>query len=159
MEDVIFSLIFLKTPDWEVPCGNSATCPRDSIIVFGNEIVEATMSIRGRFFEYRPYRSLIQEYWRGGAAWTSAPRPLLRDSLYAPLPPLHEGDQRWEAVLDGNLGLSEEEPVWDAADFLRLGMGFPITPKLILQWYSFGMDFRIYLRFRKRRNRSTLASH
>ena len=37
--------------------------PRDVLLTVGNEIVEATMSIRARFFEYRNYRSLLNEYF------------------------------------------------------------------------------------------------
>lgn len=46
----------LKTPDFEVPNGNTGAMPRDVLLTVGNEIVEATMSLRGRFFEYRNYR-------------------------------------------------------------------------------------------------------
>jgi glycine amidinotransferase len=32
------------TPDFEVPCGNTGTMPRDVLLTVGNEIIEATMS-------------------------------------------------------------------------------------------------------------------
>lgn len=56
--------------------------PRDILIVIGNEIIEAPMAWRSRFFEYRAYRSLIKDYFRRGAKWTAAPKPQMSDELY-----------------------------------------------------------------------------
>jgi len=114
----------VKTPDWEVPVCNAATCPRDSLIVFGNEIIEAPMSVRGRFFEYRSFRTLVQNYWQQGAIWTSAPKPILSDATFDqnyPISPIGTKEQRAEEIQKGNLGITDVEPVWDAADFLRCG--------------------------------------
>jgi len=120
--DVLDHALPIKTPDFEVPVGNSATCPRDTVIVFGNEIVESPMSIRGRFFEYRPYRTLIRDYWRSGAEWTTAPKPLMQDSFYkSGYPSFDQPEKRWGKVHGGDLGLTEDDPAWDAADFLRMG--------------------------------------
>jgi glycine amidinotransferase len=41
--------------------------PRDILIVVGNEIIEAPMAWRSRFFEYRAFRSLIKGYFHEGA--------------------------------------------------------------------------------------------
>lgn len=59
-----------------------AAMPRDILIVVGNEIIEAPMAWRARFFEYRAYRPLIKEYFRKGAKWTTAPKPTMADELY-----------------------------------------------------------------------------
>lgn len=56
--------------------------PRDILLVVGNEIIEAPMAWRSRFFEYRAYRPLIKEYFRKGAKWTTAPKPTMADELY-----------------------------------------------------------------------------
>ena len=53
-----------KTPDFEVPTGMYAAMPRDILMVIGNEIIEAPMAWRSRFFEYRAYRSLLKEYFK-----------------------------------------------------------------------------------------------
>ena len=45
--------------------------PRDILIVVGNEIIEAPMAWRARFFEYRAYRTIIKDYFRRGAKWTT----------------------------------------------------------------------------------------
>src|SRR5437773_618880 len=55
--------VSVKTPLFEVENQYCAVCPRDVMITFGNEILEATMSRRARFFEYLPYRKLVYEYW------------------------------------------------------------------------------------------------
>ena len=46
----------IKTPFFSVANQNSATCPRDTLLVLGNEIIEATMSNRARYFETSAYR-------------------------------------------------------------------------------------------------------
>lgn len=62
--------------------GMYAAMPRDILLVVGNEIIEAPMAWRARFFEYRAYRPLIKEYFRKGAKWTTAPKPTMADELY-----------------------------------------------------------------------------
>lgn len=53
-----------NTPDFKAECGLYAAMPRDILSVFGNEIIEAPMAWRSRFFEYRPYRGLIKDYFK-----------------------------------------------------------------------------------------------
>lgn len=62
--------------------GLYAAMPRDILLVIGNEIIEAPMAWRARFFEYRAYRPVIKEYFRQGAKWTTAPKPTMSDELY-----------------------------------------------------------------------------
>ena len=62
-EIVDFSQAY-KTPDFESPCGFYAAMPRDILMVIGNEIIEAPMAWRSRFFEYRAYRPLMKEYFK-----------------------------------------------------------------------------------------------
>ena len=59
-----------------------AAMPRDILMVVGDEIIEAPMAWRSRFFEYRAYRPLLKEYFKRGAKWTTAPKPLMSDDLY-----------------------------------------------------------------------------
>ena len=42
-----------KTPDWEIGGGHATACPRDVLLVIGNEIIEAPMAQRSRYFEFR----------------------------------------------------------------------------------------------------------
>ena len=53
-----------KTPDFVATSGLYAAMPRDILMVVGNEIIEAPMAWRSRFFEYRAYRSLLKEYFK-----------------------------------------------------------------------------------------------
>ncbi|XP_064626744.1 glycine amidinotransferase, mitochondrial-like [Lineus longissimus] len=104
-----------ETPDFKAS-GFYSAMPRDILMVVGDEIIEAPMAWRSRFFEYRAYRTLMKEYFRGGAQWTTAPKPLMSDELF---------DKNW--VESQGLGTLEKfvttefEPCFDAADFMRAG--------------------------------------
>ena len=102
------------TPRW-TSRGFCNACPRDSLLVIGDEIIEPPMAWPSRYFEAHSYRPLLKEYFRRGARWTSAPRPQLTDELYDPdyrIP--GEGEPLAYVV-------TEFEPVFDAADFVRCG--------------------------------------
>ena len=99
-----------KTPDFEAPSWMYAAMSRDILMVIGNEIIEAPMAWRSRFFEYRAYRSLLKEYFKvytsktnvvmsftyeakngslkiiftlqRGAKWTTPPKPQMSEKLY-----------------------------------------------------------------------------
>jgi len=104
-----------STPDWTCPNGLYAAMPRDLLFVFGNDIIEAPMAWRSRYFEVHAYRSLLKDYFRKGAQWTAAPKPQLLDDLY---------DSRYVVPHDGVFSgsvLTEFEPTFDAADFVRCG--------------------------------------
>ena len=76
-------------------------------MTIGDEIIEAPMAWRARFFEYEAYRpmikgqtwyffesiflfknlsfstsSLLKDYFRRGASWTTVPKPTMADELY-----------------------------------------------------------------------------
>ena len=65
-----------------VRVGLYAAMPRDVLLVVGDEVIEAPMAWRSRFFEYRAYRHLMKEYFKAGARWTTAPKPTMEDALY-----------------------------------------------------------------------------
>jgi glycine amidinotransferase/scyllo-inosamine-4-phosphate amidinotransferase 1 len=81
-------------------------CPRDTVTVIGNTILEAPMTLRSRQFETYCFRDQFIEYMKEGARWISAPKPLLKDDTY----------QRNDL---SKLTLTEKEPVFDAANILR----------------------------------------
>jgi glycine amidinotransferase len=125
----------VKTPDWEVATGRANACPRDLLLVIGDEIIEAPMAQRGRFFEYRAYRRLIAEYFRAGARWTAAPKPLMTDELY---------DERARECVEpfdfaARPLLTELEPAFDAASFVRFGRDIFWQPDLVSN--QFGADW------------------
>jgi len=98
----------ISTPTYTGP-GMYASMPRDSLLIVGDEIIEAPLAWRMRYFEYTAFRNLVQDYYQKGARWTAAPKSFSRDSLV-------------EKNADGSTYLlTEDEPVFDAADFMRLG--------------------------------------
>ncbi|XP_013404617.1 glycine amidinotransferase, mitochondrial [Lingula anatina] len=118
-DHVDFSQIY-KTPDFESP-GLYSAMPRDILTVIGDEIIEAPMAWRSRFFEYRAYRSLIKEYFRKGARWTTAPKPTMSDALYDQNYPMSCVEERHKLAAQGKFVTTEHEPCFDAADFMRAG--------------------------------------
>ncbi len=104
-----------STPDWKSVGGLYAAMPRDLLLVIGDEIIEAPMAWRSRYFEINAYRSLITGYFQRGARWTAAPKPQLTDDLY---------DYRYEDTgrdHETKYVITEFEPTFDAADFIRCG--------------------------------------
>jgi glycine amidinotransferase/scyllo-inosamine-4-phosphate amidinotransferase 1 len=81
-------------------------CPRDTVTVIGNTILEAPMTLRSRQFETYCFRDQFIEYMNQGARWVAAPKPILKDDSY----------QRSDL---SKLTLTEREPVFDAANILR----------------------------------------
>ena len=55
--EIDFSLP-IRTPHFAVENQYCAVCPRDVMLTIGNEIIEATMSRRARYFEYEAYRGI-----------------------------------------------------------------------------------------------------
>lgn len=96
-----------RSLDWECE-GASNVCPRDVLLAVGDAIIEAPMVLRSRQYETVSYRALLAEYFESGARWLAAPRPRLLDSSYISLG-------------GGNYALDESEPIFDAANVLRIG--------------------------------------
>lgn len=101
-------------PGWS-STGLYAAMPRDLLLVVGDEIIECPMAWRSRYFEVNAYRPLLKEYFKGGARWTSGPRPELLDELYDYdfVDPKDDEPMRYV--------ITEHEPTFDAADFVRCG--------------------------------------
>ncbi len=115
----------ISTPDWELDSMFGCMPPRDIILTLGNEMLEATMSYRSRWFEYLCYRPLLQKYFNedSNMKWESAPKPRLTNKSYRPNY-LNEGislQDRLEMVKNKIFVTTEEEPLFDAADVLRMG--------------------------------------
>jgi glycine amidinotransferase len=138
----------MQTPDWAIENGRATACPRDVLLVIGDEIIEAPMAQRGRYFEFRAYRSLIKSYFHAGARWTAAPKPLMADDLY-------DGHHPFD--MNRSPLLTEFEPAFDAASFARFGRDLFWQPDMVSNefgaaWLArhLGPDFRIHtVRFRE----------
>ncbi|MGN7611403.1 amidinotransferase [Magnetococcales bacterium HHB-1] len=117
-----------QTPHWRQSGGFCAANPRDSILVIGQLFLECPMSHRARYYETFAFRSLMKEYSKRGAAWIAAPKPELKDELYDQNYQWPEGypeslDDDWSQASSDyvNYSITEAEPVFDAADFVRCG--------------------------------------
>ena len=95
------------TINWESH-GYYNYCPRDVMMVVGDQIIETPNVIRSRSQETYSYRMLLMEYMQSGARWISAPKPMLLDSLF--------NGVDMERPTPRN-----DEPAFDAANILRFG--------------------------------------
>lgn len=96
-----------SSPQWQTD-GEYNYCPRDILLPIGQTIIETPMPLRSRFFETLGYKDLLLEYFKSGANWISAPKPMLLDDTY--------NDDPNSAVKINNF-----EPLFDAANVLRAG--------------------------------------
>ena len=112
-----------STPDWKAETMFGCMPPRDVLLTVGNEILEATMSYRCRWFEYLCYRPLIQKYYNidPNMRHESAPKPRLTDADYRKdyLSDKIGIQKRLKWTEDKFFVTTEEEPLFDAADVLR----------------------------------------
>ncbi|MCD9144914.1 amidinotransferase [Streptomyces albireticuli] len=132
------------TPDW-TSRGFCNSCPRDSMLVIGDEIIETPMAWPCRYFETHSYREILKDYFRRGARWTAAPKPQLTDALF-------EKDFRVPGPGEPmRYLLTEFEPVFDAADFVRAGRDLfvtrsNVTNRMGIEWLRrhLGPGYRIH---------------
>lgn len=139
--DLVDHSVEFSTPRWRSRGGLYAAMPRDLLLVAGTTIVEAPMSWRCRHHEVYAYRELIKSYFQAGAGWLQAPQPQLTDDLF-------RADYDSEA---GDYAITEFEPVFDAADFLRFGRDIVaqqshVTNAFGIRWlaWALGNEFRVH---------------
>lgn len=125
-----------STIHWESQ-GYYNYCPRDVMLVIGDQVIETPNVIRSRSQETFSYRSMMVGYMKSGARWYSAPRPMLLDSLF---------DVDLSRPTPRN-----DEPAFDAANVLRLGRDLiylvsATGNELGGQWLEtiLGEDFRVH---------------
>ncbi|MGB7204624.1 MAG: serine/threonine protein kinase [Anderseniella sp.] len=115
----------VTTPDFHTGSQFGCMPPRDVLLTVGNEILEATMSYRCRWFEYLCYRPLMQQYFNEDTNFRheAAPKPRLTDADYRQdyLSEKIGIQKRLEWTADKFFVTTEEEPLFDAADVLRMG--------------------------------------
>ena len=115
----------IETPDWQNDGQFGSMPPRDVILTVGNEMLEAPMSYRCRWFEYLAYRPLLEKYYDEdpNMRWESAPKPRLTAKTYKSnyLPEGITEEERHKKIADRDMILTEQEPLFDAAEVLRFG--------------------------------------
>lgn len=118
----------VQTPDWVQKSMFGVMPPRDILLTVGNEILEATMSQRSRWFEFICYRPLLNRYFREDPnfRFEAAPKPRLTDAsfhldFWDEVETLSEDEQIERFTMNKRWWMTEEEPVFDAADTGRFG--------------------------------------
>jgi len=117
----------VQTPDWKQETMFGCMPPRDLLLTVGNEMLEATMSLRSRWFEYLCYRPLLEQYFKEdpNMRWEAAPKPRLTDRSYKKDYYRRFNswsiEERLERTKARDWVLTEVEPLFDAADVARLG--------------------------------------
>ncbi|HUT71728.1 MAG TPA: hypothetical protein VMW89_13730 [Desulfatiglandales bacterium] len=117
----------VQTPDWKQETMFGCMPPRDVLLTVGNEILEATMSYRSRWFEYLCYRPLLERYFKEdpNMRWEAAPKPRLTERTYKKdywkKHRAMTSKERERLIYDRDFPLTEEEVCFDAADIGRFG--------------------------------------
>lgn len=83
---------------------------------------------RSRYFEAWASRSLFTEYLKAGARLSAAPRPRLPNSLFK-----DNFSLNYDRV-PAEYGITELEPVFDAADMVRCGRDIFIQRSQVTNW-------------------------
>jgi glycine amidinotransferase len=85
-----------------------AYCPRDSVTVIGDTIIEGAMSLRARYHETFMFNELFKQKSMQGAKWLPMPKPMLQDDLYKIQP-------------GRDPSVNNNEPILDPANLIRCG--------------------------------------
>ncbi len=113
-----------KTPDFSTNTLFGCMPPRDVLLTIGRQILNAPMMMRCRYWDYLAYHPLMQQYFEEDPLfqWEQAPRPRLTNASYKLdyFEDLTEEEQ-FKKVQNLDFVTTEHEPMFDAADILRLG--------------------------------------
>ncbi|MBW2139019.1 MAG: serine/threonine protein kinase [Deltaproteobacteria bacterium] len=127
----------VQTPDWKQDSMFGCMPPRDLLLTVGNEILEATMSFRSRWFEYLCYRPLLEKYFKEDPnfRWEAAPKPRLTERSYKKnfweeWNALSD-EEKWEKAEKTDWILTEKEPLFDAADIVRFGKDLFVQKSMV----------------------------
>ena len=127
----------VQTPDWVQETMFGCAPARDFLLTVGNEILEATMSYRSRWFEFLSYRPLFEQYFKEDPnfRFEAAPKPRLTERSYKKdwwkeWNSLGEEEQ-FERAEKGDWILTEVEPLFDAADVVRFGKDLIVQKSMV----------------------------
>jgi glycine amidinotransferase len=105
----------IVTSNFQTKSGFYAAMPRDNLLLLPPDIlVLAPMAWRSRYREHDAYSDVITTLKAMGLTIVTAPKPKLEDTIYEGNPDgCHAGTFR--SII------SDDEPLFDAADFIRFG--------------------------------------
>ncbi len=127
----------VQTPDWEQETMFGCGPVRDILLTVGHEILEATMSYHSRWFEFICYRPLFLRYFKEDSnfRFEAAPKPRLTERSYK-----KDWWQKWNSMIEdeqyvlaenSDWILTEEEPLFDAADVVRFGKDLIVQKSMV----------------------------
>ncbi|MBW2341725.1 MAG: serine/threonine protein kinase [Deltaproteobacteria bacterium] len=127
----------VQTPDWVQNSMFGCMPPRDLLLTVGNEILEATMSFRSRWFEYLCYRPLLEQYFKEDPNFRmeAAPKPRLTERSYK-----KDFWKEWNSLSKekqykyaekSDWIPTEQEPLFDAADVVRFGKDLFVQKSMV----------------------------
>ena len=100
-------------PDFAVESGLYAAMPRDNLLFLPpNKVILSPMAWRSRYREHEAYRDTLKVLSERGYEIIEAPRPRLSNESYNPT---------WSDSNSFNPVITNVEPLFDAADFIRFG--------------------------------------
>ncbi len=127
----------VQTPDWVQETMFGCMPPRDLLLTVGNEILEATMSYRSRWYEYLCYRPLLEQYFKQDPnfRFEAAPKPRLTEGTYKRdfwknWKSLSE-EEKWKKAEENDWIPTEKEPLFDAADVVRCGKDLFVQKSMV----------------------------
>jgi glycine amidinotransferase len=127
----------VQTPDWVQETMFGCMPPRDLLLTVGNEILEATMSYRSRWYEYLCFRPLLEQYFKEDPnfLFSAAPKPRLTEDTYKKdwwekWNSLSEED-KWKQAEEADWIPTEKEPLFDAADVIRCGKDLFVQKSMV----------------------------
>jgi glycine amidinotransferase len=127
----------VQTPDWVQDSMFGCMPPRDLLLTVGPEILEATMSYRSRWYEYLCYRPLMERYFKEdpGFRFEAAPKPRLTERTYKAgwweaWNAMSE-EEKWKRAEASDWLPTETEPLFDAADVVRLGKDLFVQKSMV----------------------------
>lgn len=112
----------VSTPEWKSTI-YPALNVRDLTMVIGDTIIETPPSLRFRYYETNYMKHLFLEYFKSGARWVVAPRPLMLDESfdleYYKKDP--EAYKMYDSMKEEHYMSCGHEIMFDAANCMRLG--------------------------------------
>jgi glycine amidinotransferase len=127
----------VQTPDWVQETMFGCMPPRDLLLTVGNEILEATMSYRSRWYEYLCFRPLLEQYFKEDPnfLFSAAPKPRLTEETYKKdwwenWNTLSDED-KWKKAEECDWIPTEKEPLFDAADVIRCGKDLFVQKSMV----------------------------
>lgn len=105
----------VRTPNW-ASLSHFAHNVRDQCLIVGEEIIETPPLCRHRYFENDLLKPIFHDYFKRGARWTVAPRPLMLEESFDKT--YIKGERQEEILRENELGF---EMMFDAAQCLRFG--------------------------------------